>query len=91
MGASVSEAEELLGSLGEASLSAADLERLLERALATDDRELRLLVTQYQALKRVAGELLERTESTLRGTQSQQDHLSQLAHFLIQADRTDTA
>lgn len=72
---------------GETSLSTEDLERLLRRAITTGDEDLRLLVTQHQALKRVAGELLERTESTLRGTQSQQGHLSKLATFLLEADR----
>lgn len=71
----------------DSSLSTEDLERLLHRAVATGDDDLRLLVTQHQALKRVAGELLERTESTLRGTQSQQNQLSKLAIFLLEADR----
>lgn len=70
------------------SLSTEDLERLLQRARDTGDDELRLLVIQHQALKRIAGELLERTESTLRGSQSQQDQLSKLADFLLQADQT---
>jgi hypothetical protein len=79
----VNEAEEFLEDFGEQALSAADLERLLERACATNDRDLRVLVKQYQALKHVTGELLERTESTLRGSQSQQDQILKLAHFLI--------
>lgn len=72
------------------SLSTEDLERLLQRARETGDDDLRLLVIQHQALKRVAGELLERTESTLRGSQSQQDQLSKLADFLLQAGRSVT-
>lgn len=76
-------AEEFLEDFGEQALSVADLERLLERARATNDRDLRILVKQYQALKRVTGELLERTESTLRGSQSQQDQILKLAHFLV--------
>jgi hypothetical protein len=82
----VNEAEEFLEDFGEQALSVADLERLLERARTMNDRDLRVLVKQYQALKRVTGELLERTESTLRGSQSQQNQILKLAHFLIHSD-----
>lgn len=86
----MNEADEFLEDFDEQALSAADLERLLDRARTTNDRDLRVLVKQYQALKRVSEELLERTESTLRGSQSQQDHILKLAHFLIHSERGDT-
>jgi hypothetical protein len=44
------------------SLRPADVERLLERARATGDREVRLLAKQHQALRRVAADLLAELE-----------------------------
>ena len=46
-----------------ASLQPADLDRLLQRARDTGDRELRLLVLQYQTLRRVAADALYALEA----------------------------
>jgi len=54
--------DEFLDDFGSTGLTDAELAQLLARARSTNDRELRLLIKQYRALRRAAGWVLESLE-----------------------------
>lgn len=77
---------EFFEDFGAAEISDSELQVLLNRARENGDRELRLLVKQFQALRHVSALLIERTESACSPEELAGDQVVKLARFLIRGE-----
>jgi hypothetical protein len=75
--------QEFFEDFGASAISNAELEALLTRARENGDRELRLLVKQFQALRHVSGFLLERIEAAASPDELATDEIVKIARFIV--------
>jgi hypothetical protein len=78
--------QEFFEDFGAAAISTAELEALLTRARENGDRELRLLVKQFQALRYVSGFLLERIEAAASPDELAADQIVKVARFIVRGE-----
>jgi len=78
--------QEFFEDFGAAAISDAELEAMLNRARENGDRELRLLVKHYQALRHVSGLLLERIEASAPPEKLAADQVVRIARFIIRGE-----
>ena len=75
--------DEFFEDFGAAAISDSDLEVLLNRGRENGDRELRLLVKQFQTLRHVSALLLERIEAACSPEELAGDQVVKLGRFVV--------
>jgi hypothetical protein len=78
--------EEFFDDFGAAAIPDSELRMLLNRARENGDRELRLLVKQFQTLRYVSALLLERLEAAYSPEELAADQVIKLGRFIVRGE-----